>query len=121
MAKTALLPEFPGVPDGTVPVGTPPGLEQAKALGLTASEYALVTEKLGREPTQVELAMFSLMWSEHCSYKHSKKLLGTLPTEGEHVVMGPGENAGAVDALIGSIDGLKLFEGAAETLSPAAA
>src|ERR687884_555982 len=41
--------------------------------------------------------MFSLLWSEHCSYKHSRKLLRTLPTEGEHVVMGPGENAGAVD------------------------
>src|SRR5947209_15855828 len=41
--------------------------------------------------------MFSLMWSEHCAYKHSKKLLGTLPTEGERVVLGPGENAGAVD------------------------
>src|SRR5882724_3637389 len=41
--------------------------------------------------------MYSLMWSEHCAYKHSKKLLRTLPTEGEHVLMGPGENAGAVD------------------------
>src|SRR4051794_41761479 len=41
--------------------------------------------------------MFSLLWSEHCAYKHSKKLLRTLPTEGERVVMGPGENAGAVD------------------------
>ncbi|WP_210495650.1 phosphoribosylformylglycinamidine synthase subunit PurL [Patulibacter sp. SYSU D01012] len=83
-------------PDAT-PVGDAPGLEQAKALGLTASEYDLVVQKLGREPVQVELAMFSLMWSEHCSYKHSKKLLGTLPTEGPAVVLGPGENAGAVD------------------------
>jgi phosphoribosylformylglycinamidine synthase len=56
-----------------------------------------VGEKLGREPNEVELAMFSLLWSEHCAYKHSKKLLRTLPTEGERVVMGPGENAGAVD------------------------
>ena len=76
---------------------TAPGLQSALDLGLTESEYALVCEKLDREPNEVELAMFSLMWSEHCSYKHSKKLLGTLPTEGEHVVMGPGENAGAVD------------------------
>src|SRR5207237_7483225 len=53
--------------------------------------------KLGREPNEVELAVFSLMWSEHCAYKHSKKLLRTLPTEGPRVVMGPGENAGAVD------------------------
>ena len=52
---------------------------------------------MGREPNDVELAMFSLLWSEHCAYKHSKKLLGSLPTEGPRVVMGPGENAGAVD------------------------
>jgi len=69
----------------------------AVELGLTPAEYALIVEKHGREPNEVELAMFSLMWSEHCSYKHSKKLLGTLPTEGPRVVMGPGENAGAVD------------------------
>src|SRR3954449_10730546 len=74
-----------------------PSLDDAVALGLTADEYALVCDKLGRQPNQVELAMFSLMWSEHCSYKHSKKLLATLPTEGTRVVLGPGENAGAVD------------------------
>src|SRR4051794_37096074 len=74
-----------------------PSVEAAVALGLTPDEYRLVCDKLGREPNQVELAMFSLMWSEHCSYKHSKKLLGTLPTDGPRVVMGPGENAGAVD------------------------
>jgi phosphoribosylformylglycinamidine synthase II len=75
-----------------------PGIEQALALGLTRDEYALVCDELdGREPNEVELAMFSLLWSEHCAYKHSKKLLRTLPTEGPAVVMGPGENAGAVD------------------------
>ncbi len=69
-----------------------------RGLGLTDSEYELIVEKLGeREPNDVELAMFSLLWSEHCAYKHSRKLLGRLPTEGERVVMGPGENAGAVD------------------------
>jgi phosphoribosylformylglycinamidine synthase len=68
-----------------------------RELGLTDSEYALIVEKLGREPNAVELAMFSLLWSEHCAYKHSRKLLGRLPTEGPRVVMGPGENAGAVD------------------------
>ncbi len=68
-----------------------------RELGLTDSELELIVEKLGREPNDVELAMFSLLWSEHCSYKHSRKLLGQLPTEGERVVMGPGENAGAVD------------------------
>ncbi len=67
-----------------------------RELGLTDSEFDLICEKLGREPNGVELAMFSLLWSEHCAYKHSRKLLRRLPTEGERVVMGPGENAGAV-------------------------
>jgi phosphoribosylformylglycinamidine synthase len=74
-------------------VGTP----KYRELGLTDSEYALIVEQLGRDPNDVELAMFSLLWSEHCAYKHSRKLLRRLPTEGERVVMGPGENAGAVD------------------------
>ena len=74
------------------------GAEAAhRALGLTDSEFELIVEQMGREPNVVELAMFSLLWSEHCAYKHSRKLLGQLPTEGERVVMGPGENAGAVD------------------------
>jgi phosphoribosylformylglycinamidine synthase subunit PurL len=68
-----------------------------RALGLTDAEYDLILGKLGREPNAVELSMFSLMWSEHCAYKHSKKLLGQLPTEGPYLLMGPGENAGAVD------------------------
>ena len=74
-----------------------PTVQEAVALGLTASEYELICEKHGRAPNALELAMYSLMWSEHCAYKHSKKLLRTLPTEGEHVIVGPGENAGAVD------------------------
>ncbi|MDQ3741098.1 MAG: AIR synthase related protein, partial [Actinomycetota bacterium] len=74
-----------------------PSVDDAVALGLTRAEYDLILDKLGRAPNQVELAMFSLLWSEHCAYKHSKKLLRTLPTEGPRVVMGPGENAGAVD------------------------
>ena len=68
-----------------------------RALGLTDAEYELIVEKLGREPNAVELSMFSLMWSEHCAYKHSKKLLHQLPTEGPYLLLGPGENAGAVD------------------------
>ena len=68
-----------------------------RELGLTDHEHRLIVAKLGREPNDVELAMFSLLWSEHCAYKHSRKLLRRLPTEGERVVMGPGENAGAVD------------------------
>ncbi len=67
-----------------------------RELGLTDSEYELIVSKLGREPNQVELAVFSLMWSEHCGYKHSRRLLKTLPTEGPRLVLGPGENAGAV-------------------------
>jgi phosphoribosylformylglycinamidine synthase subunit PurL len=68
-----------------------------RALGLTDAELERIVAQLGRDPNGVELAMFSLMWSEHCAYKHSKKLLGQLPTEGPHLLMGPGENAGAVD------------------------
>jgi phosphoribosylformylglycinamidine synthase II len=68
-----------------------------RELGLTDHEYDLIVAGLGREPGDVELAMLSLMWSEHCAYKHSKKLLRRLPTEGPHVLVGPGENAGAVD------------------------
>lgn len=65
--------------------------------GLTEDEYRLVVAALGREPNPVELGMFGAMWSEHCAYKHSRPLLGSLPTEGERVLVGPGENAGAID------------------------
>ncbi len=85
-----------------------PTVEDAVALGLTRAEYELVCEKQGRAPNQVELAMYSLLWSEHCAYKHSKKLLRTLPTEGPHVVMGPGENAGAVDVGGGLVCAFKV-------------
>src|SRR5579863_8818746 len=68
-----------------------------RELGLTDHEYDLIVAGLGREPGDVELAMLSLMWSEHCAYKHSKKLLKRLPTDGPYVLVGPGENAGAVD------------------------
>jgi phosphoribosylformylglycinamidine synthase II len=73
------------------------GSSPHRELGLTDAEYDLIVGKLGRDPNRVELAMFSLLWSEHCAYKHSRKLLRRLPTEGARVVMGPGENAGAVD------------------------
>jgi len=65
--------------------------------GLTADEYRRVVDALGREPNAVELGMFGAMWSEHCAYKHSRPLLAGLPTEGERVLVGPGENAGAID------------------------
>ena len=87
---------------------TLPTLQDALGLGLTEAEYELVCEKQGAPPNQVELAMYSLLWSEHCAYKHSKKLLRTLPTEGKHVVMGPGENAGAVDVGGGLVCAFKV-------------
>jgi phosphoribosylformylglycinamidine synthase len=64
---------------------------------LTPGEYDRIVSRLGREPNATELGLFSVMWSEHCSYKSSKVHLRTLPTEGERVLQGPGENAGAVD------------------------
>jgi phosphoribosylformylglycinamidine synthase II len=67
-----------------------------RELGLTDAEYERIFELLERDPNEVELAMFSLLWSEHCAYKHSRKLLRRLPTSGPRVLMGPGENAGAV-------------------------
>jgi phosphoribosylformylglycinamidine synthase subunit PurL len=79
-----------------------------RELGLTDREYELICERIGREPNGVELAMFSLMWSEHCGYKHSRRLLKTLPTEGKAVVMGPGENAGAVDVGDGLVVAFKV-------------
>jgi phosphoribosylformylglycinamidine synthase subunit PurL len=66
-------------------------------VALTQSEYDLIVEKLGREPSPVELGMFGAMWSEHCGYKNSRPILKRFPTSGEHVLQGPGENAGAVD------------------------
>ena len=74
-----------------------PSRDRALELGLTGPEYDGIVERLGREPNPLELAVFSLMWSEHCAYKHSKKLLRRLPTDGPFVLMGPGENAGVVD------------------------
>jgi len=71
--------------------------ETAAEHGLSAEEYARAIEILGRTPNRLELGIFSVMWSEHCSYKSSKKWLKTLPTEGPQVILGPGENAGVVD------------------------
>src|SRR6476620_9086834 len=65
--------------------------------GLTLEEYERIKVFLGREPSATELGIFSVMWSEHCSYKSSKAHLRTLPTGGPQVLQGPGENAGAVD------------------------
>jgi len=71
--------------------------ELAAEHGLTADEFARAVEILGRTPNLTELGIFSVMWSEHCSYKSSKKWLRTLPTEAPWVICGPGENAGVID------------------------
>jgi len=76
--------------------------------GLTAEEYARVKEILGREPSITELGIFSVMWSEHCSYKSSKVHLKRLPTRGKLVVQGPGENAGVVDIGDGLVAAFKI-------------
>ena len=69
----------------------------AREYGLKDDEYALIVRRLNREPNPVELGVFSVMWSEHCSYKSSRKHLAKLPTKGPRVIQGPGENAGVVD------------------------
>ena len=71
-------------------------LELAQKLGLNESEYEKIKKLLKREPNYTELGMFSAMWSEHCSYKNSKKVLEFLPTKGEKVFLSSGENSGAV-------------------------
>jgi len=68
-----------------------------RALGLTDEEYERLCALLERDPNDFELAVFSLLWSEHCGYKHSALLLKKLPSEGERVLQGPGENAGVLD------------------------
>ncbi|MCB1443640.1 MAG: phosphoribosylformylglycinamidine synthase II, partial [Methyloceanibacter sp.] len=64
--------------------------------GINAEEYERLLAELGREPTITELGVFSVMWSEHCSYKSSRIWLKKLPTTGPQVIQGPGENAGVV-------------------------
>ncbi|HZP27774.1 MAG TPA: phosphoribosylformylglycinamidine synthase subunit PurL [Acidimicrobiia bacterium] len=73
----------------------PPDLH--RQLGLTDDELAAIVALLGRDPTELELAMYAVMWSEHCSYKSSKRHLGRFPTEAPWVLVGPGEGAGVVD------------------------
>ncbi|NLY53276.1 MAG: phosphoribosylformylglycinamidine synthase subunit PurL, partial [Firmicutes bacterium] len=68
-----------------------------RELGLKDHEYEKIVALHGREPNQLELGLFASMWSEHCSYKHSRPVLKTFPTEGPQVLQGPGENAGVVD------------------------
>ena len=67
------------------------------AIGLTEAEYRELEKRLGREPNELEARMTGAMWSEHCSYKSTKRLLGGFPKEGRFVVQGEGENAGVVN------------------------
>ncbi len=71
-------------------------LALAREHGLTDAEFTQIQEILGRTPTFPELGIFSVMWAEHCSYKSSKRYLKQFPTRAEHVLHGPGENAGVV-------------------------
>ena len=72
-------------------------VELAAEYGLSADEYQRMLEITGRTPSFTELGIFSVMWSEHCSYKSSKVWLKRLPTTAPHVICGPGENAGVID------------------------
>ncbi|GAB4120077.1 MAG: phosphoribosylformylglycinamidine synthase subunit PurL [Rhodothalassiaceae bacterium] len=82
--------------------------ETIKAHGLTEAEYARILEALGRAPNLLELGIYSVMWSEHCSYKSSRRHLKRLPTEAPWVVHGPGENAGVVDIGDGDVAVFKM-------------
>src|SRR5271157_1208362 len=82
--------------------------EIAAEHGVTREEYARIQKILGRDPNITELGIFSVMWSEHCSYKSSKVHLKRLPTRGKLVVQGPGENAGVVDIGDGLVAAFKI-------------
>ena len=79
-----------------------------RQLGLTDDELDAIIELLGRPPTDVELAMYAVMWSEHCSYKSSRRYLGRFPTEAPWVLVGPGEGAGVVDVGHGHAVALRI-------------
>ena len=76
---------------------TPFSPEEIAAEGIKPEEYQEIVKRLGRHPNKAELGMFGVMWSEHCCYKNSRPLLSQFPTEGERILVGPGENAGVVD------------------------
>jgi len=74
-----------------------PNKKRWEEVGLTENEYKMIADVLGREPNDLELNLYGVMWSEHCGYKHSRALLKLFPTSGPRVLQGPGENAGIVD------------------------
>src|SRR5579872_3110592 len=92
---------FPAMPTETPSISIPAPLkfspELLKTHGLTQEEYDRIVAALGRTPSMTELGIFSVMWSEHCSYKSSRVHLKRLPTQNKRVVQGPGENAGIID------------------------
>ena len=94
------------VPVPAIDAGAAAGLH--RALGLTDEEAASIEQILGRRPTELELAMYAVMWSEHCSYKSSRFHLRRLPTQAPWVLVGPGENAGVVDAGDGMAVALRI-------------
>ena len=87
----------------------PVSKEQLEEIALSRKEYNLIVQKLGREPTEVELGLFGSLWSEHCGYKHSKALLKLFPNKGKYVLIKPGEeNAGVIDIGDGQVVGFKM-------------
>ena len=81
----------------SAPIAAPFSAEDIAAEGIKPEEYEEIVRRLGRHPNKAELGMFGVMWSEHCCYKNSRPLLKQFPTEGDRILMGPGENAGVVD------------------------
>src|SRR5947208_8440256 len=98
--------EFPTMPAAQNAVEVTP--ELLREHGLTEQEYQKILKTLGRAPTLAELGIFSVMWSEHCSYKSSKVHLKRLPTRSKLVVQGPGENAGIIDIGEGWVCAFKI-------------
>src|SRR5262249_53998909 len=100
--------ESDGIVLATAPTEIRVTPEIAAEHGVTPEEYARIQKILGRAPNITELGIFSVMWSEHCSYKSSKVHLKRLPTRGKLVVQGPGENAGVVDIGDGLVAAFKI-------------
>src|ERR1700685_4315330 len=102
MNSSAAVAQHPTTPNaGVSGTPTPPPATITPELlaqhGITPDEYRRITDALGRTPSFTELGIYSVMWSEHCSYKSSKVHLKRLPTRSKLVVQGPGENAGIID------------------------
>ena len=104
-SNVELAPEENALPEEPSDDSPPP---VHRLLGMTDDEYSSVCDILGREPRSAELAMYSVMWSEHCSYKSSRTHLSRFPTEAPWVVVGPGENAGVVDLGDGWLAALRI-------------